>query len=184
MALPHTIAQPTVLHPFQPFVELRVSLPNVLSAVSPFIDDAMRFIARFRAVDGSEADIELALREGLLNAVIHGNRQDPGSRVFVAIRCSADGEVLITIRDQGDGFDESSVPDPTAPENLTSSSGRGIYLMRAYMDEVWFEEGGTAVYMRKNPKSPESSSVNYRESSSRDKAVASAGGECATTPQD
>jgi serine/threonine-protein kinase RsbW len=148
----HSIAQPAVTHPFQAFVELRIFLSSELSAVSPFIDQAMRFVARFRIKDGSEIDIEIALREALLNAMIHGNRQDPGTRVFVVIRCSTDGEVLITIRDQGHGFDSSAVPDPTAPENLMSTSGRGISLMRACMDEVWFEEGGTVVCMRKNPK--------------------------------
>ena len=139
-------------------MELRLLLPSEVSAVSPFVDRAMRFVARFRPNDGNEADIEIALREALANAVIHGNREDLHKRVLVGIRCSADGEVLITIRDEGSGFDDGAVPDPTAPENLTASSGRGIYLMRACMDEVWFEDGGTAVYMRKNvSKLPEPS---------------------------
>jgi serine/threonine-protein kinase RsbW len=150
MALTHHTLQSSATRPLEPFVELKIVLPSELSAVSPFIDQAMRFIAQSRICDGSEVDIEIALREALLNAMIHGNGQDPGARVFVVIRCSADGEVLVTIRDQGKGFDCGKVPDPTAPENRMSTNGRGIYLMRACMDEVWFEEAGTVVGMRKN----------------------------------
>ncbi len=152
MAQTYDIVQPTVTRHFSAFVELRSYLYSELSAVSPFIDHVMRFVARFRTKDGSEVDIEIALREALLNAVIHGNSQDPDKQVFVVIRCNVDGEVLITIRDQGDGFDSNTVPDPIAPENLMSTSGRGIYLMRACMDEVWFEEGGTIACMRKHSK--------------------------------
>ena len=136
------------------FVKFKYSLPSGLGMVSSFVDQLMPVITRFRGTDGSELDIEIALREGLSNAVIHGNREDPYKRVYVTIRCSADGEVSITVRDEGAGFDSDSIADPTAPENLISTHGRGIYLMRALMDEVSFEEGGTVVYMRKKPISP------------------------------
>jgi len=149
MAHTHSIDRPRIARPDHPFVELRLSLPSELRAVSPFIDHIMRFVARFRIKDGNEADIEVSLREALLNAIIHGNRQDPGKAVFVAIRCSTGGETSITVRDEGEGFDPSAVPDRTAPENPISTSGRGIYLMRALMDEVWFAEGGTVVQMLK-----------------------------------
>jgi serine/threonine-protein kinase RsbW len=91
------------------------------------------------------------VHEALANAVIHGNQLDPNKRVCVACRCYTDGEVSIAIRDQGRGFDSGSIPDPTAPENQLSSHGRGIYLMRASMDEVHFDEGGLVVRMRKKP---------------------------------
>ncbi len=149
----HTLSidHPRIPRPNDPFVELRLSLPSELRAVSPFIEHVMRFVARFRIKDGTEMDIEVALREALLNAIFHGNGQDPGKTVFVAIRCSTGGETSLTVGDEGEGFDPSAVPDPTAPENLMSTSGRGIYLMRALMDEVWFEEGGKVVQMRKYP---------------------------------
>ena len=60
-----------------------------------------------------------------------------------------DGEVLITVRDEGEGFDSRAVPDPTEPQSLLLSHGRGLHLMRALMDEVSFEEYGTVVRMRK-----------------------------------
>jgi serine/threonine-protein kinase RsbW len=100
--------------------------------------------------DGSEVDIEMALLEALANAVIHGNGDNSGKRVYVTCRCYMDGEVSITVRDEGKGFDSSTVPDPTFRENLLFTHGRGIYLMKALMDEVFFEENGSVVRMRKN----------------------------------
>jgi serine/threonine-protein kinase RsbW len=133
-----------------PFVELRQSLPSKVSAISPFADQLMRFILNFRSADGSETDIEVALHEALANAVIHGNEENPCKRVYVACRCYMDGEVSITVRDEGRGFDSNAIPDPTFRENLLFSYGRGIYLMKTLMDEITFEEGGAVVMMRKN----------------------------------
>jgi len=133
-----------------PFVELRRSFPSRVAAISPFVDQLMRFVLHFRSADGSEIDIEMALREALANAVIHGNGDDSCKSVYVTCRCYMDGEVSITVRDQGQGFDSNAVLDPTLPENLLFMHGRRIYLMKTLMDEVSFEEGGSVVQMRKN----------------------------------
>jgi serine/threonine-protein kinase RsbW len=134
----------------RPFVELQHSLSSHIAAISPAVDLVMSFVSKFRKVDGSEDHIDVAVHEALTNAVIHGNHQDPNKRVFVACRCSIDGEVSITIRDQGQGFDSRGITDPTTSENLLSPHGRGIYLMHMLMDEVSFDEGGVVVRMRKN----------------------------------
>lgn len=149
MAQTHTIASQSVPPPMEAFVEIRQFLPSEVATVSPFVDQVMRLISRFRVTDGSEVDIEVALREALLNAIKHGNREDPYKRVCVTTRCSADGEVLITVQDEGQGFDPRTVPDPTAPENRLFTHGRGIYLMKTLMDEVCFECRGAVVQMRK-----------------------------------
>jgi serine/threonine-protein kinase RsbW len=133
------------------FIELRQSLPGQIWTISPFVDQVMRFIARFRSSDGSEVNIELALREALANAIIHGNHEDLNKRVYVACRCSTDGEVAITVQDEGQGFDVDAVADPTTPENLLLTRGRGIHLVKTLMDEVRFAQGGSVVYMRKAP---------------------------------
>src|SRR5207302_6550281 len=132
-----------------PFVELRQSLPSRVAVVSPFVDQLMRFILNFRMADGTEIDIEMALLEALANAVIHGNGDNSGKTVYVTCRCYMDGEVSITVRDEGRGFDPSVLVDPTFQENLLITHGRGIYLMKTLMDEVSFEEGGAVVMMRK-----------------------------------
>src|ERR1700757_2777224 len=133
-----------------PFVELRQSLPSKVAVISPFIEQLIRFILNFRMGDGSEIDIEMALHEALANAVIHGNGDNSSKRVYVACRCYMDGEVSITVRDEGKGFDSSMMKDPTSLENVLFTHGRGIYLMRTFMDEVSFEENGSVVRMRKN----------------------------------
>jgi serine/threonine-protein kinase RsbW len=132
-----------------PFVELRQSLPSRIEAISPFLDQLMRFILNFRNADGTEVEIEMALREALANAVIHGNRENSYKRVHVECRCNMDGEVSITVRDEGQGFESSTVPDPTTPENRLFTHGRGIYLMKTLMGEVSFEQNGAIVHMRK-----------------------------------
>jgi serine/threonine-protein kinase RsbW len=131
------------------FVELRQSLPSRIAVISPCVDQLMRFIARFRNSDGSELDVEMALREALANAIVHGNQQDPRKSVYVACRCTADGEVSVTVEDEGQGFDADSLVDPTAQENRLLTHGRGIYLMKTLMDEVCFEQAGVVVHMHK-----------------------------------
>ena len=143
-----------------PFVELRQSLPSRVSVISLFEDQLMRFILKFRRADGSEGDIQLALHEALANAVIHGNGENSCKRVYVSCRCYMDGEVSITVRDEGRGFASSAVLDPTFRENLLFTHGRGVYLMKTLMDEVSFEEGGSVVRMQKNSNSGASSQGN------------------------
>ena len=136
-----------------PYIQLELSLGSEVSAISPFVDTLMYLIRKCRWVPGNEEDIEIALREALANAVIHGNHEDPGKKIYVGCR-GGTNEVSIVIRDEGQGFDIGAVPDPTAPEHIESSHGRGIYLMKAVMDEVRFERGGAAVYMRKSARKP------------------------------
>ena len=109
-------------------------------------------MGKFGAAKRHEEGSEIALGEALANAVIHGNHENPEKQVHVTCRCSMDGEVLITLRDEGKGFDSDAVPDPTEPQRLLLSHGRGLHLMRALMDEVSFEENGTVVRMRKRMK--------------------------------
>jgi serine/threonine-protein kinase RsbW len=111
----------------------------------------MHFIARFRTSDGSELNIETALHEALANAIVHGNQEDPRKIVCIACRCTTDGEVFLTVQDEGQGFDMAAVLDPTTPANRLLPHGRGIYLMKTLMDDVRFEQGGAVVHMHKAP---------------------------------
>ena len=131
------------------YVELRQSLSSQIPVISPAIDQTLDFIAKLRKADGSEIDIEVALGEALANAVVHGNREHSAKHVFVTCRCTRDGQVSITVQDQGKGFDSDSVPDPRTSSNRLRSSGRGIFLMKTLMDEVRFDQKGRAVHMLK-----------------------------------
>lgn len=140
------------LVPFSAYFELRQLLPSQIEVLSSCIDQIMNFIAKVRNVDGSEVDIEVALREALANAIVHGNGEDSRKHVWVRCRCTTNGEVSITVQDEGQGFESATVPDPTIPENRRRISGRGIYSMKTLMDEVHFEQRGTVVHMRKKSK--------------------------------
>jgi serine/threonine-protein kinase RsbW len=136
-----------------PFVTIRQSLPSRVYLVSLFIDQLMVFISRYRGTHKDNFALETALREALVNAIVHGNRQNSNKLVRVKCRCSSDGDVSIRVEDEGCGFDSQNVPDPTSANNLLRPHGRGIYLMRALMDEVDFEQGGSVVHMRKRASS-------------------------------
>jgi serine/threonine-protein kinase RsbW len=92
--------------------------------------------------------IKLALDEALINAIKHGNKSDPGKKVHVQAKINSK-KVEIVVEDQGPGFKRNGVPDPTHPENLCKSSGRGILLMESYMDSVKWTKNGRRVHMTK-----------------------------------
>ena len=131
-----------------PCIELEHSLPSEVAAISPFVDKLMRLIRKCGYADEGESDVEVALREALANAIIHGNHENPGKHVHVRCCCEP-SEISIAVKDERRGFDVDTIADPTAPENQGSIHGRGIYLMKALMDEVRFEDGGVVVHMRK-----------------------------------
>ena len=134
------------------FAELRNTFPSYIVIVSPMVDQLMSFISGFRGASGSNFEIDLALREALVNAIVHGNQEDPNKHVHVHCRCTQEGEVSITVEDEGLGFECDAVADPTSQDNQLLTHGRGIYLMRTLMDEVDFEQGGSVVHMRKGAK--------------------------------
>jgi serine/threonine-protein kinase RsbW len=132
-----------------PHLALECSLPSEVTAISPFVDKLMLLLRNCGCVPEGVSDVEIALREALANAIIHGNHEDRRKHVHVTCRCEPD-EVSIGVKDEGKGFDTNSVADPTAPQNIGSIHGRGIHVIRALMDEVCFEEGGAVIHMRKS----------------------------------
>ena len=105
--------------------------------------------------EDSQHWVGVAVRESVINAVKHGNRFDPAKLVeldFTMTPSAAPTELLIRVRDHGDGFEPEELPDPLAPENLLKASGRGIFFMRNFMDDVRIEHasgGGMEVRMVK-----------------------------------
>jgi serine/threonine-protein kinase RsbW len=84
-------------------------------------------------------DISMVAREAAVNAVLHGNKKDPAKHVTVSFELTG-ADLKITVADEGAGLDPDAIPDPLAQENLLRPSGRGVFLMRAYMDEVHFRQ--------------------------------------------
>jgi serine/threonine-protein kinase RsbW len=81
----------------------------------------------------------MAVREATVNAVLHGNEYDPAKHIDVSLENTGKA-LVITIADQGAGVDPDQLPDPLAPENLLRGTGRGIFLIRSFMDEVHFRQ--------------------------------------------
>ncbi len=93
-------------------------------------------------------DIHVGFEEALRNAMIHGNKQDPGKKVVVETDI-IENAVVISVEDEGEGFDPKKLPDPTLDENILKEGGRGVYLINHLMDEVKYENGGRRVVMIK-----------------------------------
>ena len=128
-----------------------LSLPSRIETVATAAAAVAEFISRTGVSEDAAFGIDMAVREAVTNAVVHGNSQDEDKVVDIVLRSSPDA-VEISVHDQGPGFNPNEVPDPTADENILKTSGRGIFFMRSFMDEVdWFvrPEGGTTVRMLK-----------------------------------
>lgn len=126
------------------------SFASRVDAVEPQVQQVLRILGQCGCTDGTRSSIEIALREALHNAVLHGNGGNPRKRVRVECYEQPDGSLLFVIRDSGPGFDPALVPDPTKPENLLRDTGRGLFMIRHYMDGVEFSRGGREIRMSKN----------------------------------
>ncbi len=96
--------------------------------------------------------IGIAVREAVANAIKHGNRQDHAKRVFASFAADV-SVVTIVVADEGEGFDPDRLADPLAPENQLKTSGRGIFYIKTFMDDVTFargEAGGTILTMKRD----------------------------------
>jgi serine/threonine-protein kinase RsbW len=114
------------------------TLDSSLDSVNQ-VEAAAEHLARTSGLDEDQTfQLAMAVREAAVNAVLHGNAYDPGKKMTASFE--NDGSSLIVrITDQGNGLDPATLPDPLAPENLLNGSGRGIFLIRSFMDEVHFK---------------------------------------------
>jgi serine/threonine-protein kinase RsbW len=128
-----------------------LSLPSRIDTVATAAAAVAEFVGRLGVSDEAAFGIDMAVREAVTNAVLHGNRQDDKKSVEITLKSLPDA-VEISVHDQGRGFNPEEVPDPTAQENILKTSGRGIFFMRTFMDEVRWSirpGGGTTVRMVK-----------------------------------
>jgi serine/threonine-protein kinase RsbW len=130
-------------------LEVDAWIASEVKAISPLVDRLMRLIEGSHCITGEEHAVELALREALSNAVVHGNRLDAHKLVHVHCRCRVGSGISLVVSDRGQGFDATAIPDAVTVENLESEHGRGIQLMKSAMDEVSFQQRGTEVHMCK-----------------------------------
>lgn len=130
-------------------VRLSMTIAADVEAITPVVDQVMVMVREMGCAKGHEFEIEMALREALANAIIHGAKRDPSKKVEFCVACDEQRGMLIVVRDPGPGFDPASLPSPVNGQQIFSEHGRGIFLINQLMDEVRFERGGTEIHMRK-----------------------------------
>ena len=131
------------------------TLDSTLDTVDNAEEQASRIATELGFGEDEVMQISMAVREGAVNAVLHGNAYAPDKKVTLAFERTSE-DLVITIRDQGTGIDLSCIPNPLAPENLLKTSGRGIFLMRSFMDvvEIRPSQTGTEVKLIKHVHGP------------------------------
>jgi serine/threonine-protein kinase RsbW len=131
------------------------TLDSTLETVDHAEEKATRIATELGFGDDEVMQISMAVREGAVNAVLHGNAYAPDKKVILAFERTTE-DLVITIRDQGHGINLSEIPNPLAPENLLKTSGRGIFLMRSFMDvvEIRPSQTGTEIKLIKHVHGP------------------------------
>ena len=131
------------------------TLDSSLETIDNAEEKATRIATELGFGDEEVMQISMAVREAAVNAVLHGNAYSPDKKVTLSFERTG-GALIITIRDQGKGMDLSRIPNPLAPENLLKTSGRGIFLMRSFMDvvEIRPTETGTELKLIKHVHGP------------------------------
>jgi serine/threonine-protein kinase RsbW len=130
-------------------LSFQLTIKSDCDEVEPAADRIMSLVQTLPCFQDGCDDLHRALLEALTNAIIHGNREDPGKTVDVCAGCDDQARVVIAVTDHGDGFDPAVLADPTSGENLFAGHGRGVFLMRHLVDEVEFNLGGRQVVLRK-----------------------------------
>lgn len=115
--------------------------PNNLITVEEFVN---YFCKDIQLPDEKLSDVLLAVTEATTNAIIHANKLDANKRVTIDVEV-IDSKMIVKVKDEGEGFEPAEIPDPTEPENLLKDHGRGIYLMRVYMDDLEYKRTPTGM---------------------------------------
>ena len=136
--------------------KIQTTLESTLDSVDQAEALVIGEAAKAKLDEDTQGQVGMAVRECMVNAVVHGNRYSKNKKVHLEIARSSEA-LTVTIGDEGEGFDLNALPDPLAPENLLRQSGRGLLLIRAFMDEFDLHPrpgGGTEVRLVKHlPKS-------------------------------
>jgi serine/threonine-protein kinase RsbW len=116
-----------------------LKLTSSLESVDKVESTAENFAALAGFDEDTVANIAMAVREAAVNAILHGNAYNPAKNITATFEANSDA-LIVRIADEGSGFDPTRVPDPLASENILRGSGRGIFLIKAFMDEVHFRQ--------------------------------------------
>lgn len=110
-----------------------------ISQLENFIDELS---VKYNFNDEVYANVLTCLSEAVINAIIHGNKENPEKLVYINLEVIENKRLVFTISDEGEGFDFNNIPDPTAPENLENLSGRGVFIIKKLADQCIFNSKG------------------------------------------
>jgi anti-sigma regulatory factor (Ser/Thr protein kinase) len=139
----------SALIPFCSTCQFTMTIPADPGAIPTLTDGVVHVLQEKGWPEADVTAVELALHEAVANAIRHGCRGDRSKQLECSVSCDAAGEVVITVRDPGEGFDPAAVADPLDPANVLKPSGRGIFLINGLMDDVQFADSGREVQMTK-----------------------------------
>ena len=128
---------------------LEESLPGDVNAISAVVQRVSDLLVDRGVIHGHEAEISLALTEALANAIRYGAKNDPAKTVRLTVYCGQKRGMKIVVQDPGEGFDPVSIASPTTEEGLVSDHGRGLYMIKALLDDVHWEKNGTEIHLTK-----------------------------------
>ncbi len=128
---------------------LNIDFPADPGAIGTVADAVTETLVELQVPEQKRLEIALAIQEALVNAVVHGCKNDPSKEVRCRLQSDSHGRIVITVTDPGPGFSPDLLADPKQRENLYVDHGRGVYLIRKLMDEVSFERGGNEIKMWK-----------------------------------
>jgi serine/threonine-protein kinase RsbW len=129
---------------------MRAFLPSTKQALNSAVRDVISIARRCGCVRDNQADLEIALREALANAIIHGNDHADDKQIFLRCYGAPGDDILVLVRDEGQGFDPDQVPDPRDNDRMHLNHGRGLLLMRELMDYMEYRRSGREVLIYKS----------------------------------
>lgn len=133
--------------------DFQITIPSLLEKIQEVEVFAEKIAQRIDFSEEEKDSLAIAVTEAVSNAIIHGNRKDKKKKVQVRFSLT-DNSITVYIKDEGEGFDPEKISNPLEPENILRESGRGIFILKALMDEVEFDFSGkgTEVKMVKRRK--------------------------------
>ncbi len=133
--------------------KIEFEFPSTISLMHSILDYLMKRVEKVGVIDAENSNLFIALDEAFVNAIKHGNKFNADKIVRISAEVSPK-EARFTFEDEGEGFDVDSIPDPTNPENLFKTSGRGVLIIHNIMDEVKYNERGNRLTMIKKSEAP------------------------------
>jgi len=146
------------LLPVSSACKFSVTIPADINRINPVVDGVLEVARQMQCAQDREFEIDLAVREALANAIIHGCKSDATKSIQCSVACDQGGEILLVIRDPGGNLNRSLVADPTSSDNICATHGRGLYLIDELMDDVEYvveKAVATEVRMKAKPHEPE-----------------------------